>query len=304
MARGVALTAHQKAIVRKNRLHAYGFLLPNLIGLIVFTFVPVIISFGLSFMKWNSATPAQFVGLRNFRTMFSDSGFFASLWNTFYYTLGCVPLTIIIAVLLAVLLNTDIKGLSAFRAIHFFPHICSVVALSVVWQFLYYADAGPINMALRALGFTDPPRWTASLVWAMPALIIMNVWRSVGYYMVMFLAGLQTIPKQLYEAANMDGANEWKKFWAITLPMLSPTMFFAVIICIINSFHVFTAVYIMTQGGPGTATSVLVYQIYNQAFVNFNFGYASALSLVLFIIIFAVTLVQFRAQEKWVNVVS
>ncbi|WP_094548485.1 carbohydrate ABC transporter permease [Petroclostridium xylanilyticum] len=290
-----------KAIIQRNRITAYCFLLPNFIGFFIFTFIPVLAAFVLSFMQWDSANPAKFIGLKNFELMFKDSSFIISFWNTICYTFTTVPLTIIVALALAVALNNGVKGITVFRAIHFFPHVASIVAISVVWQFLYNADFGPINMFLKTMGINDPPRWTASVQWAMPAVIIMSVWKSAGYYMVMFLSGLKSISNQLYEAATIDGANAWEKFWSITLPMLSPTMFFVVIMCLINSFKVFDQIYIMTEGGPGRATSVLVYQIYSQAFINFKFGYASAMALILFLIIFIITFIQFRFQEKWVN---
>lgn len=290
-----------KAITRKNRRTAYAFLLPNFIGFLVFTLIPVIFSLILSFTDWDGSNPIEFVGLKNFKRMLKDSGFIISFWNTIYYTLCTVPLTIILALVLAVILNKGLRGIKFFRAVHFFPHIASVVAIAVVWQFLYNPEMGPINSVLRAIGISNPPRWTSSAKWAMPAVIIMSVWKSAGYYMVMFLAGLQGIPSHLYEAAKIDGANWWERFKHVTLPMLSPTTFFVTIMCIINSFKVFDQIYMMTEGGPGRATSVLVYYIYNQAFVNFKFGYASAIALVFFALILFVTIIQYKNQEKWVN---
>ena len=290
-----------KKLINRSRITAFCFLLPNLIGFLIFTLIPVISAFVLSFMKWDGANEAVFVGFKNFTLMWKDSSFVIAFWNTIYYTVANVCLTIVVALALANMLNKGMKGVVVFRAVHFFPHIAAIVAVSVVWQFLYHPEFGPINMVLKSIGITNPPRWTASTRWAMPAVIIMTVWKSVGYYMVMFLAGLQAIPDQLYQVATIDGANAWQKFRYVTLPMLSPTMFFVVIICIINSFKVFDQIYIMTEGGPGRATSVLVYQIYQQAFINYRFGYASAMALVLFLLVFVVTIFQFRAQEKWVN---
>ena len=289
------------ALVRKRRLTALAFLLPNLIGFLLFTLIPVMTAFVLSFMEWDSANPAKFVGLKNFIALFRTRSFRVALWNTIYYTVGVVPLTIVVSLALAVLFSKPIRGIAFFRAAHYFPYLASIVAVAGVWQFLYNADAGPINMFLRSIGVANPPRWTASTTWAMPAVIIMNVWRSCGYYMIMFVSGIQAIPSHLYEAAMLDGAGGFQRFRYVTLPMLSPTMFFVSIICIINSFKVFGAIYVMTQGGPGGATSVLVYEIYTQAFSNFKFGFASAEALVLFLLIFIVTLIQYRGQEKWVN---
>lgn len=289
------------ALVRKRRLTALAFLLPNLIGFLLFTLIPVMTAFVLSFMEWDSANPAKFVGLKNFMALFRTRSFRVALWNTIYYTVGVVPLTIVVSLALAVLFSKPIRGIAFFRAAHYFPYLASIVAVAGVWQFLYNADAGPINMFLKSIGVANPPRWTASTTWAMPAVIIMNVWRSCGYYMIMFVSGIQAIPSHLYEAAMLDGAGGFQRFRYVTLPMLSPTMFFVSIICIINSFKVFGAIYVMTQGGPGGATSVLVYEIYTQAFSNFKFGFASAEALVLFLLIFIVTLIQYRGQEKWVN---
>lgn len=293
-----------KTIIKRNRMKAYAFLAPNFIGFIVFTLIPVIYAFLLSFMKWDSATPAIFVGLSHYIKLFKDTGFRIALLNTVYYTTLTVPLTIVFALSFALILNEGLKGIKIFRALHFFPHISSVVAVAVVWQFLYHPDFGPINMVLKQIGIASPPRWTSSVTWAMPAVIIMSVWKSFGYYMIMFIAGLKAIPIQLYEAAKIDGAGGWKRFIYVTLPMISPTMFFVVIISIISSFKVFTQVYIMTEGGPGRATSVLVYKIYTDAFKNFNFGYASAEAVILFLFILIVTIIQYRGQEKWVYYMS
>lgn len=301
MVRVSAKHGAQSVLMKKRRLIAYAFLFPNLLGFLVFTLIPVLTAFGLSFMEWDSANPAKFVGLKNFIKLFETRSFRVALWNTVYYTLGVVPLTIIVALALAVLFSRQIKGVAFFRAAHYFPYLASIVAVSAVWQFLYNADAGPINMMLKAIGIANPPRWTASTTWAMPSVIIMNVWRSCGYYMIMFVSGIQAIPSHLYEASMLDGASGWQKFRYVTLPMLSPTMFFVSIMCIINSFKVFGAIYVMTQGGPGGSTTVLVYEIYTQAFANFKFGFASAEALVLFLLIFAVTLIQYRGQAKWVN---
>lgn len=291
-------------LTRRNRIVAYGFLLPNLAGFVVFTLIPVATALALSFMRWDSYNPIEFIGLRNFQTLLRDSTFRIALWNTLYYTGVTVPLTVVVALVLALALHRGLMGLPIFRAIHFFPHIASTVAVAVVWQFLYHPDMGPINMFLKAVGFGSPPRWTASVTWAMPAVILMSVWKSAGYYMIMFLAGLQAIPGYLYEAATIDGAGAWGRFRYITLPLLTPTLFFVLVINLINSFKVFDQIYIMTRGGPGRATTVLVYYIYLQAFVNQNFGYASAMAFVLFLILLIITVFQFRLQERWVQFVD
>jgi ABC-type sugar transport system permease subunit len=214
----------KSSATRRNRITAYCFLLPNLAGFVVFTLIPVVAALGLSFMRWDSYNPTQFVGLQNFQTMTRDSSFRISFWNTLYFTFATVPLTVVASLILALALDKGVKGLEIFRAIHFFPHIASTVAVAVVWQFLYNADMGPINMLLRTIGVMDPPRWTASVTWAMPAVILMSVWKSAGYHMIMFLAGLQGIPNHLYEAAIIDGCSRFKAFWTIVLPNTKPAL--------------------------------------------------------------------------------
>jgi len=255
----------------------------------------------LSFTEWDSANPIVFVGLKNFGRLFKDETFKISLFNTFYYAIVSVPFTIVFSLLLAIVLNKKIKKVELFRAVFFFPYITSLVAVAVVWNMLYHPTMGPINQILMSLGVKNPPGWTSSVEWAMPAIIIVNIWRNMGYYMVMYLAGLQTIPKELYEAATVDGANRWDKFKKITLPMLTPTTFFVSIMLTISCFKVFDLINVMTDGGPGRATNVLVYHIYNQAFLNFKFGYSSAIAMVLFAIVLIITIIQFRMEKKWVN---
>jgi ABC-type sugar transport system permease subunit len=281
-------------------LIALGFLTPNLLGFLVFTMIPIGIGIGMSFFKWDGANEPEFIGLTNFVRMFADSKFQNSLQVTFLYTALTVPVTIVLSLLVASLLTANIKLTTLYRSIFFFPYIASIVAVAIVWQFLYHAEMGPINESLRSIGIAEPPRWTSSKDTALVAVAIMNTWRSVGYYMVLYIAGIVGIPAVFYEAAAVDGANVWQKFWHITLPMLSPTTFFIVIISIINSFQSFTPIYVMTGGGPGTATQVLVFRIYEEAFVLSNFGYASAMAFVLFLIVLLFTIFQFRWQEKQV----
>jgi len=282
----------------RNRLTALGFLAPNLLGFLVFTLIPIVIGIGMSFFRWDGANDPVFIGLKNFARMFTDTKFANSLRVTLTYTLLTVPITIVLSLFIASLLTTKIRATSAFRSVFFFPYIASIVAVAIVWQFLYHAELGPINQFLHALGIANPPRWTSSKDTALLAVAIMNVWRAVGYYMVLFIAGLVGIPASLYEAGAIDGANAWQKFRHITLPMLSPTTFFVVIISIINSFQAFTPIYIMTGGGPGIATQVLVFRIYEESFVLSNFGYASAMAMALFLIVLVFTVFQFRTQEK------
>lgn len=293
---------NKKNNINKNEtIWGYLFILPNFIGFLIFTLLPVLAAFLMSFTSWDGFNDINIIGIKNYLMAFKDERFVDSFVNTLYFTIGSVPLTIILAMAIAIALNKKIKGINAFRAVYFLPYISSVVAVAVVFQALYNPEFGPINSVLHAIGVANPPRWLSSTTWALPSVIVMSVWKSAGYYMVMFLAGLQGIPTYLYEAADLDGCSNWQKFKTITLPMLSPTTFFVTIMCIINSFKIFDQIYVMTQGGPGTSTSVLVYNIYYEAFQKYNFGYASAQAFIFFLLILVVTLIQFRGQQKWVN---
>jgi ABC-type sugar transport system permease subunit len=290
-----------KGIIARNRLTAYAFLLPNFLGFLVFTAIPVIFSFVLCFVQWDTSNPMKFVGLDNFIAMFKEETFYISLRNTAYYTFTVLPGTLVLALVLALVLNNTLKGARFFRSIFFFPYLSSLVAVAVAWNMLFQPEMGPINNILRSFGVMDPPGWTVSTAWAMPAIILVGIWKSMGYYMIIYLAGLQAIPRPLYEAATVDGATKWQQFRKITLPMLTPTTFFVTIMLVINSFKVFDQIAIMTDGGPGRATNVLVYYIYNQAFINFKMGYASSVAFVLFVIVLAITIIQFKFEEKWAS---
>lgn len=286
---------------RRQDMVGYSFILPNFLGFFAFTLIPVFFSFGLSFCEWDSAHPISFVGMENFKRLLTDQTFHISLKNTLFYTVWTVPLTIVLSLGMALLLNQEIKGRVVFRSIFFFPYVASLVAICVVWNMLFNPDMGPVNCLLSALGVKELPRWTASVKWALPTVIGLSVWKGAGYYMIVYLAALQGVSREIYEAAVVDGAGGVKRFFAITLPMLTPTTFFVTMMLVISSFRVFDTIYIMTGGGPGRATNVLVYDIYNTAFVKFQFGYASAISMVLFLLVLIITLIQFRAEKKWVS---
>lgn len=285
----------------KQNLIAYSFILPNFLGFAIFTLIPVIFAFALSFMNWDGANEITFAGLANFKRLFTDETFKISLVNTFYYALGTVPITIICSLGLALLLNKPLKGRNTFRAIFFFPHVASLVAVAVVWNMIFHPTMGPINEILRSVGVENVPKWSADVKWAMPTVIMASIWKSMGYYMIIYLAGLQGIPKYLYEAAEIDGANAWQMFRRITLPMLTPSTFFVSIMLTISCFKVFDLIFVMTGGGPGRATNVLVNHIYNTAFKEFSYGYSSAIAMVLFIIVLTITLIQFKMEKKWVS---
>jgi multiple sugar transport system permease protein len=290
-----------KQLGRNRSITGYLFILPNFIGFLVFTIIPIFFAISISFTRWDSMHPPRFVGIKNFVIMVQDSSFLITLLNTLTFTFGSLPFAVVLALVFAIILNQGVKGKNIFRAVFFFPYIASVVACAITWQLLFHPGAGPINSILKMVGIGTPPRWLASRDTAMISVIIVYVWQVAGYYMVMFLAGLQTIPDSLYESAEIDGATYLRKLFSITIPMLSPTFFLVIIIFIINSFKVFSLIYIMTDGGPGRATSVLVFYIYNQAFELSRYGYASAMSLVLFIIMLTVTIIQYRGQKRWVT---
>lgn len=297
------MSSKSKRAIRNN-LIGYSFVIPNFVGYFVFIFLPVCFSFVLSVMKWDgSDMPMQFVGMANFAKLLKDSTFIISLKNTVWYAVFTVPLTLVASLLIAVLLNSKIKGIVAYRTAFFFPYVASLVAVGAVWNMLFQPEFGPVNEFLKFIGIANPPKWCASTDWAMTVIIIVSVWKYMGYYMVVYLAALQGISQDLYEAASIDGATGFKKFRYITIPMLKPTTFFVIIMMTIQCFKVFDLIYVMTGGGPGRSTNVLVNHIYNAAFVDFKFGYASASALVLFAIVLVVTLVQFQGEKKFTDYV-
>ena len=285
----------------QENLIAYSFILPNLIGFTLFTLIPMVFAFILSFMNWDGANAITFAGIDNFKRLLTDETFMISLKNTFAYALGTVPFTMAASLSLALLLNQPLKGRNIFRVINFFPYVSSLVAAAVVWNMIFHPTMGPVNEVLRLLGVKHPPRWSTDKDWAMITVIMASIWKNMGYYMILYLAALQGIPAYLYEAANIDGAGAWEKFRFITVPMLTPTTFFVSIMLTINCFKVFDLIKVMTDGGPGRATNVLVTHIYNTAFKEYSFGYSSAISMVLFVIVLLVTVIQFRAEKKWVS---
>lgn len=281
------------AMEYRETISAWAFVAPSVILLLVFSAAPLLFAFYLSFHGWNLLEPAKpFVALRHYVELASDGLFWNAAKNTAIYSLY-VPATMVCALAVAILLNRSIKGVALLRAVFFLPYITSFVAISIVWQWMYDPDFGIFNWALGLLGLGPFP-WLNSPSTALLALIIMAVWIHIGFQMVIFLAGLQAIPAEFYEAAMIDGAGPWRRFWNITLPMLRPTTFFVLVTSIIGSFQVFTFVYVMTEGGPLHATDVIVYHIYQNAWQFLRMGYASAMSWILFAVIFAITLLQFR----------
>ena len=263
---------------KKIRIYIKGylFILPNFIGFFVFMALPIIMGLIISFTDYNGFSQFNFVGLKNYINMFHDEYFKVSLWHNLIYTAVTVPGTIVTALLLAVVINKGIKGSGLFKTMFFLPNISSMVAVGIVWAAIFNPTQGPLNLFLKSLGIMNPPMWLSSTKTALLSVMLVAIWKQSGYYMIIILAGLQSVPTQLYEAASIDGADGIKKFFKITLPMLSPTMFMVLILSIINSFQVFDLINIMTDGGPGRSTNVLVYRIYQEGFQKLQFGYASA----------------------------
>jgi len=283
---------------RRRVIEGYLFISPVIIGLSVFILGPMIATFVISFFHWDAVTPAKWVGFSNYQELVTDPLFWQALKVTSTFALISIPLHLIFALTLAILLNQKIKGLPLFRLIYYMPVVTSGVAVAVLWRWIFNPDFGVINLILANFGIQGPP-WLVSRVWALPALIIMSLW-TIGGTMIIFLAGLQGIPAQLYEAAKIDGANWWHKFWAVTVPILSPVIFFNLIMGIIASFRMFTQVYIMTGGGPANATLFYILYLYRNGFQWFRMGYACTLAWALFFIVLAFTLLVFKSSTMWV----
>ncbi|MBT2291692.1 sugar ABC transporter permease [Paenibacillus albidus] len=284
---------------RGDNLTGWLFISPLVLGFILLLLVPLGMALYMSLTDWPLLGQAHFVGLDNYTSIVSDQEFWTVLGNTLYFSAGLVPLNIILALLLAVLLARNIKGAGLFRTIIFIPVMTSLVVWSIVWKYMFATDSGFINQLLQLIGLTGPS-WLYDTRLAMPVVIVTSLLKNVGLNMVLFIAALQQVPVQLYEAARIDGAGRIRTFFTITIPMITPTIFLTVIMTIIGSLKVFGQIYVMTQGGPSGSTKVLVYTIWEKAFKLFEFGYASALAYVLFIIILLLTLVQWQLRKRWV----
>jgi multiple sugar transport system permease protein len=283
----------------KDNLAGLVFVGPQLIGMLAFVIGPMLYAIGLSLYRWDLLSPPTFVGLGNYAEMVQNETFWKVMRNTSYYTIGYMLLNIVSALGAALALNR-IRGRVFFRTLFFMPVVTSAIAVSLIWLWMLNPQFGVVNTFLRGLGIAEPPRWFASTAWAMPGVILMSAWWNLGYNMVILLAGLQSIPESLYEAAMLDGASHTQRFTNVTLPMLTPTLFFVVVVTFIGSFQVFDQIFIMTNGGPADATRVMVMYIYSLGFQRFDMGLAAAVAMVLFVILLAMTLVQFRLQRRWV----
>ncbi|MDF2487167.1 MAG: transporter inner rane protein [Herbinix sp.] len=287
----------------KRELIAYSFIAPNFIGFAIFTLVPVLLAFALAFMNWDGSNAITFAGFENFKRLAKDTFFGAALKNTIIYVIGTVPLTLIAALALAIVLNQKIKARGFFRTVSFFPYVASLVAITSVWSMIFHPSKGPVNyLLLTVFGVPqqDLPKWfSGNLV--LLTLILFSVWKYMGYYMVIYLAGLQGISAELYEAGGLDGANAWQKFRYITWPQLRSTTFFVVVMLTINCFKVYDIAVMLAGGGDGklsNSATVLVYYIYQNAFNYWKLGYSSAIAMILFLMVLVITIIQFRYEKK------
>ncbi|MCU6795099.1 MULTISPECIES: carbohydrate ABC transporter permease [Paenibacillus] len=287
----------------REDLAGYLFIGPLLIGLFILTLFPIIASFLLSFTNWNFVagfSKMKFLGFDNFIKLAHDSIFLLSIKNNLIL-LFVVPITLILSLVLAVVIDKKIYFKDIFKLVYFIPYISSIVAVAIVFQVLFHPSFGPINQMLMSFGVTNPPKWMADPDVALYCVMGLMVWVNIGYNMIVFMAGLQSIPNDLYEAADIDGASKIKQFFNITVPLLSPTTFFLLVTGIIGSFKVFDVIAVLTGGGPANSTTVVVYRLYETAFINLQSGYASAMAIVLLIFVLIITLIQWYGQRKWVN---
>jgi multiple sugar transport system permease protein len=287
----------------RRALWGYVFALPWILGLVIFWGGPILASFYFSFTNYEVIGAPRFLGLENYIRAFTrDDLFWPSLGRTFMFTVLYVPITVVGALLLAVLLNQKLKGTNIYRTIFFVPHLIPAVAIAVVWIYLMQPRFGPINTALRAVGVSDPPGWLAAESSALYAVTLINIWAGVGgNMMLIFLAGLQGVPRELFEAADMDGASSFAKFRHVTIPLLTPTIFLNLVLAVIAAFKVFTTAWVATAGGPSYATWFFALHIYTEAFQYFRLGYGSALAWVLAVIILFFTFIQVQGSRRWVH---
>jgi ABC-type sugar transport system permease subunit len=301
----MATTAQVRPVARSNfrwsRYEGYLFIAPLLIGILAFTLIPILVSLAMSFTKWDIISPPEFVGFKNFiQLLTADKLFWKVLGNTIRYVLLSIPLSVTIPLFLAVMLNQKVPGVTFYRAAFFLPLVTSVVAMGLLWRWMYDSDFGLINYLLGAIGI-DGPRWLGDPNWAMPAIVFATVWQGLGYNIIIYLAGLQGIPDHLYEAATIDGATDIQKVFRITIPLLSPQIFFVIILSVIGGFQSFGLIYVMTQGGPVNSTNVYIYYLWQTAIGSAKMGYASAMAWILTIIMFVATFIQIRMAKYWVH---
>lgn len=288
--------------MRPRKITPYLFVAPMVFGLFVFRIGPVIAAFVMSFTAWNVRTNPDYIGLSNYRELYESPIFHEVFQNTLTFALFYVPGIMILSLTMAVVVNQKLRGIAFFRGLYFMPYITTMVAVAIVWNWIFATRFGLLNYVLRNyIGFDRPPRWLASRDYALYVLIIVTIWKNAGFQMMVFLAGLQGIPAHFYEAARVDGANRWRLFRHITLPLLSPVTFFVLIITLIQATQTFEVTYTMTEGGPRNASTTLAYYIYQNAFVYNRMGFASSLAYVLIALVGGVTLINFWARRRWVT---
>lgn len=285
---------------QRNLPYVALFLAPGLIGLLIFTVIPVLASFGLAFTDWNLLSPPAWIGVDNFQAMLNDQVLWIALRNTLTYAVMIIPTSTALALILALALNREFTGIALFRLAFLIPGVTSLVAIAMVWRWLYNDQFGLINAGLRAIGL-PAVGWLTTTTWVLPAIVLMNLWSGAGFDSIIYLAALRNIPRHLYEAAELDGANSWHRFWRITFPLLMPIHFYNLVIGVIGAFQVFDVVYIMTQGGPQFSSRVYAYHLYLEAFRRFNMGYAAAMAWFLFLLILVITLIQWRVIGRHVE---
>ncbi|MDQ0902088.1 MULTISPECIES: carbohydrate ABC transporter permease [unclassified Paenibacillus] len=295
----------KKRNVEQRRETAMGFFFvgPMLIGLTIFTLLPILATMYLSLTEWNfiaGIDKIKFVGLDNFIRLFHDPIFLQSMKNNAVLMIT-IPITMLISLLLAIIINKHVYLKGFFKVIYFMPYISTIVAIAVVYQVLFHPSFGPVNQFLMSIGVDNPPKWLADIKFSLYSVMMIQVWSGIGFSLIIYMAGLQNIPQDLYEAADIDGASTWHKLHSITLPMLSPTSFFLLVTGIIGTFKIYDLIAVLTSGGPADSTNVMVYYLVETAFVNLKTGYASSMGIMLLIITLAITMIQWVAQKKWVN---
>lgn len=292
-----------KPVRLKETTVGYLFVAPLLIGITVITIIPILASFGLSFTNWSLVSGIEnihFIGMNNFNRLFHDAVFMKSLVNNLLL-LAALPFKLAFALFLAIIINKYIYFKDFFKIVYFMPFISGVVAIAIVFRVMFHPTYGPVNNMLMSIGIDHPPGWLADMDFAFFSLIIIFTWIQFGFSFIIYIAGLQNISRELYEAASIDGASAWRQFKHITLPMLSPTTFFLLITGIISSFKIFDLIAVLTEGGPANSTMVAIYYLYQRAFVNLETGYASAISIVIFVFILIITLINWVGQRRWVH---
>ncbi|MFN3429113.1 MAG: carbohydrate ABC transporter permease [Candidatus Sericytochromatia bacterium] len=287
--------------LKGEALWGYAFIALPVLGFLLFALGPMVASLYLSFTTYEVLSPPTWVGLENYQRLLTKDFFVGkTMWNTVFYFIG-IPIGMLASLALAIIMNQKLRFEGFFRTVTFLPSVCSIVALALLWKWIYNSDYGLINQYLAQLGMSDLPRWLDHPMWVKPSLILMGVWGSLGYNMILFLAALQGVPKHLYEAAELDGASKWHAFWNVTWPMISPTTFFVAVMSIIGGFQNFDQIFIMTRGGPEFESATYMVYLYQNGFQYFKMGYASAMAWVLAAIIMVFTWLQFKASKKWVH---